>query len=94
MRATTNNIVGQIKELPCHKLSLINHPIIDTKVKVDVSPIYDPYVGECLLERTLSLGHRLFEVGWPVPFLATLISSVFSQDPHSLLGGQWASVQL
>ena len=39
-------------------------------VKVKVSPIYDPYVGECLLERTLVLSHRLFEVGWPVPFLA------------------------
>ena len=64
-----------------------------TKVKVKVSPIYDPYVGECLLERTLGLSHRLCEVGWPVPLLATFISLVFPPGPHSLLGGQRASVQ-
>ena len=29
-----------------------------------------------------------FEVGWPVPFLATFISPVFPLGPHSLLGGQ------
>ena len=62
-------------------------------VSLKVSPIYDPYVGECLLERTLVLSHRLFEVGWPVPFLAAFISPVFPPGPHSLLGGQWASVQ-
>ena len=61
--------------------------------KVKVSPIYDQYVGECLLERTLVLSHRLFEVGWPVPFLAAFISPVFPPGPHSLLGGQGASVQ-
>ena len=57
-------------------------------LKVKVSPIYDPYVGECLLERTLVLSHQLFEVGWPVPFLAAFISPVFPSGPHSLLGGQ------
>ena len=35
----------------------------ESKNKVKVSPIYDLYVGECLLERTLVLSHRLFEVG-------------------------------
>ena len=53
-----------------------------------MSPVYDLYVGECLLERTLVLGHRLFEVGWPVPFLAAFISPVFPPGPHLLLGGQ------
>ena len=62
-------------------------------LKVKVSPVYDPYVGELLLERTLVLGHRLFEVGWSVPFLAAFISPVFPPGPHSLLGGQWASIQ-
>ena len=61
--------------------------------KVKVSPIYDPYVRECLLERTLVLSHRLFEVGWPVPFLAAFISPVFPPGPHWLRGGQWANVQ-
>ena len=56
--------------------------------KVKVSPIYDPYVGDCLLERTLVLSHRLFEVGWPVPFLAAFISPVFPPGTHLLLGGQ------
>ena len=37
--------------------------------------------------------HRLFEVGWPVPFPTAFISPVFPPDPHSLLGGQGASVQ-
>ena len=53
-----------------------------------VSPLYDPYVGERLLERTLVLGHGLFEEGWPVPFLAASISSVFPPGLHTLLGGQ------
>ena len=57
-------------------------------IKVKVSPIYDPCIGECLLERTLVLSHRPFEVGWPVPFLAAFISPVFPPGPHSLLGGQ------
>ena len=49
-----------------------------TIIKVKVSPIYDPYVGECLLERTLVLGHRLFEVGWLVTFLAAFVSPSLS----------------
>ena len=54
-----------------------------------VSPIYDPYVGECLLERTLALGHRLSEVGRAVPFLDAFISPVVPPGPHSSLqGGQ------
>ena len=52
------------------------------KFEVKVSLIYDPYVRECLLERTLVLGHRLCEVGWPVPFLATFIFPVFLSGPH------------
>ena len=49
---------------------------------MEVSPIYDPYVEECLLERTLVLDNRLFcEVGWPVPFLAAFISPVFPPGP-------------
>ena len=63
------------------------------KVKVKVSPVYQSYVREYLLERTLVLGHRLFEVGWPVPFFAAFIFPVFPPGPHLLLGGQWASVQ-
>ena len=59
-----------------------------TIYKVKESPIYDPYVGECLLERTLVLSHRLFELGWPVPFLAAFTSPVFPPGPHLLLGGQ------
>ena len=51
-------------------------------------------LGNCPLERTLILGHRLFEVGWPVPFLAAFVAPVLPPGPHSLLGGQWASVQL
>ena len=45
-------------------------------------------LGKCLLERTLVLGNRLCEVGWPVPFFASFISTVFPPDPHLLLGGQ------
>ena len=56
-------------------------------IKVKVNPIYDPYVGECLLERTLVLSDRLFEAGWPVPFLAAFISPVFPPGTHLLLGG-------
>ena len=68
-------------------------PRVDVRValrskKVKVSPICDPYVGECLLERTLVLSYQLCEVGWPVPFLAAFISPVFAPGPHSLLGGQ------
>ena len=57
-------------------------------IKVKVSPIYDLYVGEYLLERALVLGHRHCEVEWPVPFLAAFISPVFSPDPHLLLNEQ------
>ena len=57
-------------------------------IKVKACPVYDPYVGECLLERTLVLSHRLCEVGWPVPFLAAFISPVFPSGTHLLLGGQ------
>ena len=45
-------------------------------------------LGKCLLERTDILGHRLCEVGWPVPFLAVFISPLFPLGPHSLLGEQ------
>ena len=45
--------------------------------KVKVSPINEPYVGECLLKRTLVLDHRFCEVEWPVPFLATLPPQCF-----------------
>ena len=38
--------------------------------------------------ETLVLGHRLYEVGWPVPFITTFISSVLPPGPHALLGGQ------
>ena len=64
-------------------VNLFMIPVIET----EVCPLYDPYVGECLLERTLVLGHRLCEVGWPVPFPAAFISPVFPPGPHSLLGG-------
>ena len=50
-------------------------------------------LGKCLLAKTLVLGHRICEVGWPVPFLAAFISPGSRPGPHSLLGGQWASVQ-
>ena len=58
------------------------------KIEIEVCPVYDPYVGEWLLEKTLVLGHRLCEVGWPVTFLAAFISPMFPPGPHSLLGGQ------
>ena len=35
----------------------------------------------------------VFEVGWPVPFLAAFISPVLPPGTHLLLGGQWASIQ-
>ena len=50
-------------------------------IKVKVSHTYDPYDEECLLGRTLVLGHRLCEVGWPVPILAAFISPVFPFAP-------------
>ena len=34
-----------------------------------------------------------YEVGRPVPFLAAFISPVLPPGTHSLLGGQWASIQ-
>ena len=55
--------------------------------KVKASPIYEPYVSECLFERTLALSYRLCEVGWPVPFLTAFISPVFPPGPYSLLDG-------
>ena len=33
-------------------------------------------------------GHQLYEVGWPVHFLAIFISPVFPPGPNSLLDGQ------
>ena len=60
--------------------------------KVKVSPTYDTCIGEYLLERTIVMGHRFYEVGGPVPFLAAFISLVLPPGTHSLLGGQWASV--
>ena len=54
----------------------------------EVCPVYNSYFEECLLERTFVLGHRLCEVGWLVPFLATVIFPVFPPGPHLLLGGQ------
>ena len=68
----------------------VNFPIRGTKpfgVKVKGSPIYDPYVWKCLLERTLVLGHQLCEVGRSVPFLATFISPVFPPGP--LFAAEW-----
>ena len=62
--------------------------------KGKVSPIYDIYVGDCLLlERTLVLGCQLCEVGCPVLFITAIISPVFQPGPHLLLGGQQVSVQ-
>ena len=60
--------------------------------KIEVCPVYNSHVGECLLEKTLVLGHRLCEGGWPFPFLAAFISPVFPPGPHLLLGGQWACI--
>ena len=45
------------------------------------------------VRETLVLSHQLFEVGWPVPFLAAFISPVFPPGPHLLLGGQWVCNQ-
>ena len=40
------------------------------------------------VRETLVLSRRLCEVGWPVPFLAALISPAFPPGTHLLLGGQ------
>ena len=41
-----------------------------------------PYVGECLLERTLILNRRHSEVGRPAPFLATLnVLTIATMNP-------------
>ena len=56
--------------------------------KAMLNPISDPYVRKCLLEKTLVLGHRHFEVGWPVPFLAAFAFPVFPPGLHSLFGDQ------
>ena len=50
-----------------------------SKVNVKVSPIYDLYVGECLLGRTLILSH--WQVGWPGPLLPILSPKCFYQLP-------------
>ena len=50
-------------------------------LKVKVSSIYFRMLGKRLLERTLVLGHRLCEAGWPVPFLAAFILPVFPPVP-------------
>ena len=43
-----------------------------------------PYVGKCLLERTLILSHRYNEVGWPVSFLAAFsFPSVTNRYPFA-----------
>ena len=62
--------------------------LTSTLFSFSVSPIYDPYAGECLLERTLVPGHRHCELGWPVPFLAPLISLVFTLGLNLVLGVQ------
>ena len=65
--------------------------INDFQLRILVSSLevgVNPYVGKCLLERTLFLGHQLCEVRWPVPFLAAFVSPVFPSGPHSLLSGQ------
>ena len=62
-------------------------PVFLRPLKVKVSPIYDPYVGECLLQSEFVLGHRLCEVA-RVPYLAAIISPMFPPGPHSLLGRQ------
>ena len=40
---------------------------------INGSPIYDP---------TFVLGHRLYEVRWPVPYLTAFISPVFLPGSH------------
>ena len=57
-------------------------------LKIKLGPIYHPYVGECLLEGTIVLYHWLCRVEGPVPFLTSLISTLFPLGPHLLLGGQ------
>ena len=91
-----NKIDAQFGILPFYfkaKKKLVASKRINIKKNLKVNPIYDPYVGECLLERTLVLGHRHCEIGWPDPFLAAFISSVFPPGTHLQLGGQWASSQ-
>ena len=41
----------------------------------------DAYIAKCLLERTLVLGRRLYEVGWPFPSLTSLSPQCFQQAP-------------
>ena len=56
------------------------HPLTGVKV----SSVYNPYLGECLLERIFVLGHQLYEVEWPVPVLVTFISLMFLSGLHSI----------
>ena len=63
-------------------------PVFLRPLKVKVSPIYDPYVRECLFQSEFVLSHRLCEVGWPVPYLAAIIPPMFPPGPHSLPGRQ------
>ena len=66
--------------------------ILYTEVLREVCPVYDPYIGECLLERTLVLGYQLFEEGWPVPFLAAFIPQCFHQVPiYCWVNSEWVS---
>ena len=56
------------------------------KVKeVRVTPIRGLQIEGRLLERTLVLGSRFYEIGWSVPFLDAFIS------PVSPSGGEWPS---
>ena len=68
----------EIGNILTHAVGIFSVHQSDMKIfaqeKVKVSPMYDPYVVECLLKRTLFLGHWLCEVGWPVPFLTAFIS--------------------
>ena len=52
-----------------------------------MSPIRSVRWGVPVREK-LVLSHRIFEVGWSVPFLIAFISPVFPPSPHLLLGGQ------
>ena len=61
-------------------------------VKVKVSPIYNPYVGECLLEDTCPGPSALWgRVASSFPHYFYL-PSVSTGSPL-LLGGQWAGIQ-
>ena len=46
------------------------------------------YVGEVPVREDTYPGPSAFEVGWPVPFLATFISPVLPPGAHSLLDRQ------